>query len=162
MGIHRERVPLRLILGFGLARLRLAAKPTFAFAWLLLGNILHFAYCGLVGNPHLTANLPTSTKFAWGFPNKSGRPPLLAVGCCWAARRLRCHDVFFGLFAPFAEQPDRAYGHDFYVALLDPAAKIVNDSLFPLGLPGLPTPNFKKGRKKRGLTNTPGPKKHHE
>ena len=36
--------------------------------WLLLGNILHFSYCGLVGNPHLTAKtetfapLPTSTK----------------------------------------------------------------------------------------------------
>ena len=26
-------------------------------AWLLLGNILHFVDCGLVGNPHLTAKV---------------------------------------------------------------------------------------------------------
>ena len=40
-----------------------------ASSWLSLGNILRiFAYCGLVGNPHLTAKqlifapLPASTK----------------------------------------------------------------------------------------------------
>ena len=27
--------------------------------WLSLGNILHVAYCGLVGNPNLTANIST-------------------------------------------------------------------------------------------------------
>ena len=30
---------------------------TLLLSWLLLGNILHFAYCGLVGNPHLTAKI---------------------------------------------------------------------------------------------------------
>ena len=35
-------------------------------SWLLLESILHFAYCGLVGNPHLTAKTPLSTStMAW-------------------------------------------------------------------------------------------------
>ena len=43
-------------------------KYVFPFAWLLLGNFFIFAYCGLVGNPHLAAKiylfapLPTSAK----------------------------------------------------------------------------------------------------
>ena len=43
-------------------------RVSMTLSWLSLGHILHFAYCGLVGNAHLTATnilfapLPTSTK----------------------------------------------------------------------------------------------------
>ena len=49
--------------------LLLELMDLYSFARLLLGNVLHFAYCGLVGDPHLPAimqifaPLPTSTKF---------------------------------------------------------------------------------------------------